>query len=98
MLVTSMDWASSLKVHNLEHSMSHRGSCYNNAVAESFFNLLKRERTRCRTYITVPRHGKMGSTSLRCSAIRTVSIGETGCCRPLSSNGIKNPQGEPKPN
>jgi putative transposase len=49
---TSMDWASFLKAHNLEHSMSRRGNCHDNAVAESFFNLLKRERVRRRTYKT----------------------------------------------
>ncbi len=49
---TSMDWASFLKHHNLEHSMSRRGNCHDNAVAESFFNLLKRERIRRRTYKT----------------------------------------------
>ncbi len=49
---TSMDWASFLRVHNLEHSMSRRGNCHDNAVAESFFNLLKRERIRRRTYRT----------------------------------------------
>ena len=47
---TSMDWASFLKAHNLEHSMSRRGNCHDNAVVESFFNLLKRERIRRRTY------------------------------------------------
>ena len=49
---TSMDWASFLKANNLEHSMSRRGNCHDNAVAESFFNLLKRERIRRRTYKT----------------------------------------------
>jgi putative transposase len=49
---TSMDWSSFLKAHNLEHSMSRRGNCHDNAVAESFFNLLKRERIRRRTYKT----------------------------------------------
>ena len=39
-----MDWAAFLKAHDLEHSMSRRGNCHDNAVAESFFNLLKRER------------------------------------------------------
>ena len=47
---TSIDWASFLKAHNLEHSMSRRGNCHDNAVVESFFNLLKRERVRRRTY------------------------------------------------
>jgi putative transposase len=30
--------------------MSRRGNCHDNAVAESFFNLLKRERIRRRIY------------------------------------------------
>lgn len=41
-----------LKQHNLEHSTSRRGNCHDNAVAESFFNLLKRERIRRKTYRT----------------------------------------------
>lgn len=49
---TSMDWASFLKDHNLIHSMSRRGNCHDNAVAESFFNLLKRERIRRKIYKT----------------------------------------------
>jgi putative transposase len=49
---TSIDWAAFLRAHNLEHSMSRRGNCHDNAVAESFFNLLKRERIRRRTYRT----------------------------------------------
>jgi putative transposase len=49
---TSIDWTSFLKQHNLEHSMSRRGNCHDNAVAESFFNLLKRERVRRKTYKT----------------------------------------------
>ena len=32
--------------------MSRSGNCHDNAVAESFFNLLKRERIRRRTYKT----------------------------------------------
>lgn len=49
---TSMEWALFLKHHNLEPSMSRRGNCHDNAVAESFFNLLKRERIRRKTYRT----------------------------------------------
>ncbi len=49
---TSIDRASFLRQHNLEHSMSRRGNCHDNAVAESFFNLLKRERIRRKTYRT----------------------------------------------
>ncbi len=49
---TSIEWASFLKAHNLEHSMSCRGNCHDNAVVESFFNLLKRERIRRKVYKT----------------------------------------------
>jgi len=41
---SSYDWQYFLKSHNLEASMIRRGDCHNNAVAESFFQLLKRER------------------------------------------------------
>ena len=33
--------------------MSRRGNCHDNAVAESFFQLLKRERVRRKTYATI---------------------------------------------
>ncbi|MFG1375106.1 IS3 family transposase [Xanthobacter oligotrophicus] len=49
---TSMEWASVLKHHDLQPSMSRRGNCHDNAVAESFFNLLKRERIRRKVYRT----------------------------------------------
>jgi putative transposase len=49
---TSHDWQSFLKTHGLEASMSRRGNCYDNAVAESFFQLLKRERIKRRVYST----------------------------------------------
>ena len=49
---TSKEWQSFLGKHNLIASMSRRGNCHDNAVAESFFQLLKRERIRRRTYHT----------------------------------------------
>ena len=49
---TSREWQVFLAQHNLEPSMSRRGNCHDNAVAESFFQLLKRERVRRRTYLT----------------------------------------------
>jgi putative transposase len=49
---SSYDWQAFLKAHNLEASMSRRGNCYDNAVAESFFQLLRRERIRRRVYNT----------------------------------------------
>ena len=47
---TSHDWQAFLKAHGLECSMSRRGNCHDNAVAESFFQLLKRERIKRRIY------------------------------------------------
>lgn len=47
---TSSDWQNFLKSHNLVCSMCRRGNCYDNAVAESFFQLLKRERIKRKTY------------------------------------------------
>jgi putative transposase len=47
---TGYDWQDFLKAHNLVPSMSRRGNCHDNAVAESFFQLLKRERIKRRIY------------------------------------------------
>lgn len=49
---TSHDWSAFLKAHGLEGSMSRRGNCHDNAVAESFFQLLKRERVKRKIYAT----------------------------------------------
>jgi putative transposase len=49
---TSHDWSAFLKAHGLEGSMSRRGNCHDNAVAESFFQLLKRERIKRKIYST----------------------------------------------
>ena len=49
---TSHDWQAFLKEHGLKGSMSRRGNFHDNAVAESFFQLLKRERIRQHIYST----------------------------------------------
>ncbi len=49
---TGGEWQDFLKAHNLSCSMSRRGNCHDNAVAESFFQLLKRERIKRRIYPT----------------------------------------------
>lgn len=49
---TGHDWQDFLKAHGLISSMSRRGNCHDNAVAESFFQLLKRERIKRRIYVT----------------------------------------------
>ena len=38
--------------NRLEPSMSRRGNCYDNAVAESFFNSLKKERIKRKIFAT----------------------------------------------
>jgi putative transposase len=45
-------WQRFLKANNLESSMSRRGNCWDNAVAESFFSSLKKERIKKRIYKT----------------------------------------------
>lgn len=62
---TSREWQLFLSQHNLEASMSRRGNCHDNAVAESFFQLLKRERIRRRTYLT--REAARQDVCKRCS-------------------------------
>lgn len=47
---SSYDWQDFLKAHRLMPSMSRRRNCHDNAVAESFFQLLKRERIKRKTY------------------------------------------------
>jgi putative transposase len=47
---TSSDWQSFLKMHRMVPSMSRRGNCHDNAVAESFFSALKKERIKRRIY------------------------------------------------
>ena len=49
---TSYEWQEFLEQHNLTPSMSRRGNCWDNAVVESFFNLLKCERIRRKKYET----------------------------------------------
>lgn len=49
---TSDDFRDELARHNIECSMSGTGTCYDNAVAESFFGLLKRERVNRTRYRT----------------------------------------------
>ncbi|HGY1780844.1 TPA: IS3 family transposase [Citrobacter amalonaticus] len=48
----SDDWQRFCRVNNLVPSMSRRGNCWDNAVAESFFSSLKKERIRKRIYKT----------------------------------------------
>lgn len=49
---SSYDYKAFLKQHNIIPSMSRRGNCYDNAVAESFFKTLKRELVRKHVFTT----------------------------------------------
>jgi len=49
---SSHDWQAFLTANRLRPSMSRRGNCHDNAVAESFFQLLKRERIKRKAYPT----------------------------------------------
>ena len=45
-------WRRFCRAHHLEPSMSRRGNCWDNAVAESFFSSVKKERIKKRIYTT----------------------------------------------
>ena len=49
---TSDDFRNALAENNIECSMSRNGNCYDNAVVESFFGVLKRERVNRTRYRT----------------------------------------------
>jgi putative transposase len=82
---TSREWQTFLRQHDLEPSMSRRGNCHDNAVAESFFQLLKRERIRRRTTRPAMPPGRTCSSTSSCSTTRSESTRTTACCRPLIS-------------
>jgi putative transposase len=49
---SSYEWQSMLRRCNIIPSMSRRGNCYDNAVAESFFKTLKKECVRKEIFVT----------------------------------------------
>ncbi len=49
---TGTEWQSFLSKRSLDASMTRRGNCHDNAVAESSFQLLKRERIRRQPNLT----------------------------------------------
>lgn len=49
---TCSDWQRFVSENNLEGSMSRRGNCHDNAVAESFFSVLKTERIKRKIFNT----------------------------------------------
>jgi putative transposase len=59
---SSYDWRDFLKAHNLGQSMSRRGNCNDNAVAESFFQLLKRSAFDVESTLPATRPGRTSLT------------------------------------
>ena len=49
---TSHNWGKLLKDFSIEPSMSRRGNCHDNAVAESFFANLKKEKIRRKRFVS----------------------------------------------
>jgi putative transposase len=54
---TSYEWENFCEFHKLDPSMSRKGNCWDNAVVESFFSSLKKERIKKKIY-----RGSGGST------------------------------------
>ena len=63
---SSGDWQKFCQKHNLIPSMSRRGNCWDNAVAESFFSSLKKERIKKRIYKTREWRVQMCLITSRC--------------------------------
>jgi putative transposase len=64
---SSGDWQSFLKANNVLASISRGGNCHDSSVAQSFFQLLKRE--------------PMCSITSRCSATQNAGMALTTSCR-----------------
>ena len=79
---TSREWQSFLHHHNLDASMSRRGNCHDNAVAESFFQLLKRGGAGHTPH--AKRQGRTCSNTSISSTTQSESTRTTACCRPLT--------------
>jgi putative transposase len=47
---TSYEWENFCEFHKLDPSMSRKGNCWDNAVVESFFSSLKKERIKKKIY------------------------------------------------
>lgn len=70
----SYDYKTFLKSHNIIPSMSRRGNCYDNAVAESFFKTFKRELVRKNIFRTSKKQKIKYLSILRCFTIQKESI------------------------
>ncbi len=89
---TSMDWASFLRHHNLEHSMAGLGTATTMRWRRVSSTYSGANGYGARSTKPEPRPATIRSISSRCSSIRSASISETGCCRPSSSKGRRKSQ------
>ena len=67
----SDDWQRFCRANNLVPSMSRRGNCWDNAVAESFFSSLKKERIGSGYIKPGTWPGRISSITLKCSTTVT---------------------------
>lgn len=64
--------------------LRRRDNCHDNAVVESFLQLLKREQVGRRPISHAIQHGRTCSNTLRCSTTRSASTRTTACCHWLT--------------
>ena len=100
---TSYEWQDFLEQHNLVPSMSRKANCWNNAVVESCFNLLKCDRSQRKKYKTreEARQDVFALRRLQAIAYRPVDYIEffhnpsantfgTACCHRSPSSSSRN--------
>ena len=66
---SSTAYIETLKKHTMVQSMSRRGNCYDNAVAESFFSSLKNELVNHCSFKTGMKPGRPSSSASKCFTI-----------------------------
>lgn len=89
---TSGEWQAFLKAHGMVCSMSRRGNCHDNAVAESFFQLLKRERIKRKIYLTRDACRSDVFDYIGCSTTPSAGMDPTEDCLRYSSSGRRGNQ------
>lgn len=80
------DWQRFCRSHGLQPSMSRRGNCWDNAVAESFFSSLRKERICKRVYKPAIWRVPMSSITSRSSTIELVVTAVWVASAPRPSN------------
>ncbi len=81
----SDDFQALLKVNGITCSMSDKGSCYDNAVVESFFASLKRERTKGENTAPETKQGPMCSITSSASITENAATDTSVISAPFSS-------------